>query len=57
MTQVEYDDLRVNLALELGAVAYKYDTDHNGDEWLECLELADAALNVLYVVGVVEVTK
>jgi len=51
LTQAEYDNLRENLAYELGAVAYKYDTDHNKDEWDECLELADAALEVMAKTG------
>lgn len=57
MTQAEYDDLRTNMALKLGAVAYKYDTDHNDDEWAECLELADAALDILRATGVVTISQ
>lgn len=44
---VEFEELRNSLAQRLGEIAYKYDTDHNEDEWDECLELADAALNIM----------
>jgi hypothetical protein len=39
---------RSELAQALGEKAYKYDTDHNADEWAECLELADKAIAVLW---------
>lgn len=35
------------LAQALGAAALKYDTDHNEDEWAECVELADLALTLI----------
>lgn len=53
MDEESYEGLRSRMAEKLGAVAYKYDTDHNDDEWAECLELADAALSVLRENGVV----
>lgn len=43
-----YAHLRDELAYKLGDAAYKYFDDHNKDEWEECLELADAALEVIH---------
>jgi hypothetical protein len=40
-------ELRDALAQRLGEVAYKFDTDHNDEEWQECLWLADAALAII----------
>ena len=51
ITQEEFNALRESLAYKLGSVAYKYDTDHNEDEWDECLELADAALEIMTEAG------
>lgn len=39
------------LAQKLGERAFGYDTDHNPEEWAECLELADLALSLILESG------
>lgn len=45
--QVASPENRDALAQALGARAFDYDTDHNEDEWAECVELADVAFRVM----------